>query len=189
MKSPYCFIVTPVNDRRYDNQKEIGGVNFITSVSEEDHTASNRFAIVVETPIGYKGPIKKGDTLLVHHNVFKFYNDMKGQRRSGKSFFKDDLFFVDTEQFFMWHDGDKWNAYDRHCFVESIDKTESYLYKPFLKEPLVGIMRYPSRALEMLGIQKGALVSFTPDSEYEFDVDGVKMYRIHDHQITMTHEK
>ena len=49
MKSPYCFIVTPVDDRRYDNIKEIAGIDFLTSVSEEDHTASNRFAIVVET--------------------------------------------------------------------------------------------------------------------------------------------
>ena len=73
MRSPYCFIVTPVDDRRYDNLKDIAGMKFITSVSEEDHTASNRFATVVETPINYNGPIVKGDTLLVHHNVFKFY--------------------------------------------------------------------------------------------------------------------
>ena len=53
MRSPDSFIVTPVNDRRYDNLKEISGVKFITSVSEEDHTASNRFATVIETPIGY----------------------------------------------------------------------------------------------------------------------------------------
>jgi hypothetical protein len=29
-------------------------------------------------------------------------------------------------------------------------------------------------------------VCFKPDSEYEFDVDGEKLYRIFDHQITMT---
>ena len=79
MRSPHSFIVTPVNDRRYDNLKDIGDIKFITSVSEEDHTASNRFATVIELPINYKGPIKKGDTLLVHHNVFKFYNDMQFQ--------------------------------------------------------------------------------------------------------------
>jgi hypothetical protein len=36
----------------------------------------------------------KGDTLLVHHNVFKFYNDIKGVERSGRSYFMDDLFFI-----------------------------------------------------------------------------------------------
>ena len=75
--------------------KKIGNINFIISTSKEDHKASNRYSIVVETPINYNGPVQVGDTLLVHHNVFKYYNDMKGVERSGKSFFKDDLFFID----------------------------------------------------------------------------------------------
>ena len=94
MKSPFSFIVKAYNERRYDNIKNVGGVEFITSVSKEDHTSSNRFAIVVETPVGYTGPIQPGDQLLVHHNVFKYYNDMKGVERSGKSYFKDDLFLL-----------------------------------------------------------------------------------------------
>ena len=53
-------------------------------------------------PLGYEGPIGVGDTLLVHHNVFKFYNDMKGRRQSGRSFLKDDLFLVDFDQFYMY---------------------------------------------------------------------------------------
>ena len=101
MKSPYSFIVKPYNNRRYDNIKSYGDVEFITSTSEEDHKSSNRFAIVIATPINYTGPVREGDILLVHHNVFKFYNDMYGRRKSGKSFFKDDLFFVDPDQFYL----------------------------------------------------------------------------------------
>ena len=47
MRSPYNFIVTPSQDRRYSNIKDIGDTEFITSVSEEDHESSNRFATVV----------------------------------------------------------------------------------------------------------------------------------------------
>ena len=83
MKSPFGFIVTPVNDTRYDNVKKIGGIDFITSSSKEDHTVSNRFANVVATPLNYKGEVKVGDILVVHHNEFKYYNDMKGRERSG----------------------------------------------------------------------------------------------------------
>ena len=57
MKSPFSFIVTPINNRRYDNIKKIGDVDFITSTSEEDHTVSNRYAKVVETPLGYNGAV------------------------------------------------------------------------------------------------------------------------------------
>ena len=185
MRSPFYFIAKPVNGKRYDNTKEIGGIDFIVSTSEEDHKFSNRFAEVVELPLGYKGPIKQGDTLLVHHNVFKFYNDMRGRQKSGKSFFKDDLFFIETEQFFMYKQDEKWNAYDRFCFVKPIPTTQSYIKKPFSEEPLMGIMRYPNEYLLERGIKEGDMVCFSPDSEYEFTVDDEKLYRMYDHQITI----
>ena len=119
MQSPFYFITKSINGKRYNNTKDIGGIEFITSTSEEDHKFSNRYAEVIEVPIDYEGPIRKGDTLLVHHNVFKFYNDMKGVQRSGKSFFKDDLFFVDDEQFFMYKQEEEWYAYDRYTLMNT----------------------------------------------------------------------
>jgi co-chaperonin GroES (HSP10) len=35
-----------------------------------------------------------------------------------------------------------------------------------------------------MGVKAGDKVTFKPDSEYEFSVDGEKMYRMYDHQIT-----
>lgn len=183
MQSPFDFIVT---GKRYNNTKEIGGIELIVNTSEEDHKFSNRYAEVVEVPRGYDGPIKKGDTLLVHHNVFKFYNDIKGKRKSGRSFFKDDIFFVEPDQFFMYKRDGKWHTYSRYCFVKPIPATESYIKKPFTNEPLMGVMVYPNEYLEAQGVRAGDTVCFKPDSEYEFDVDGEKLYRIFDHQITMT---
>ena len=185
MKSPFYFIAKPIKGKRYDNTKEIGGIELITSTSEEDHKFSNRFAEVVETPLGYKGPITIGDTLLVHHNVFKFYNDMKGRQKSSKSFFRDDIFFVDTEQFYMYKHNDTWMAYDRYCFVRPIPAIETYIKKPLTEEPLMGQMVYPNDYLISQGVKAGDYVCFKPDSEYEFTVDGEKMYRMFDHQITI----
>ena len=58
MKSPFSFIVQPLNNKRYNNTKHIGGKEIITSTSEENHLASNRYGVVVSTPINYKGEIK-----------------------------------------------------------------------------------------------------------------------------------
>lgn len=185
MRSPFCFIAKPLNGKRYDNTKNIAGIEVIVSTSEEDHKFSNRFAQVVELPIDYKGPIQEGDTLLVHHNVFKFYNDIKGKQKSGKSFFKDDLFFIEPDQFFMYKKGKSWIAYDRYCFIKPIKAIESYIMKPFSKEPLMGQMIYPNDYLSSQGIKAGDMVCFKPDSEYEFTVDDQKLYRMFDHQITM----
>ena len=185
MRSPFYFIVKPMNGKRYDNTKDIGGIDLIVSTSEEDHKFSNRYAEVIELPLGYKGPIQQGDTLLVHHNAFKFYNDMKGRQKSGKSFFKDDLFFIETEQFYLYKNKGKWKTYDRYCFVKPVPTTESYIKKPFSNEPLMGIMKYPNEYLLSRGIRSGDMVCFTPDSEYEFIVDEETLYRIYDHQITI----
>ena len=185
MKSPFYFIAKPVNGKRYDNTKDIGGIDFIVSTSEEDHKFSNRYAEVVEIPLGYTGHISKGDILLVHHNVFKFYNDIKGRQKSGKSFFKEDLFFIEMDQFFMYKKADVWYAYDKYCFVKPIPTVDSYISKPFSEEPLMGIMKYTNEYLSTNGINAGDSVCFVPDSEYEFNVDGEKLYRMYDHQITM----
>ena len=185
MKSPFYFIVKPLKGRRYDNTKEIAGLELVVSTSEEDHKFSNRYAKVVELPIGYTGGINVGDTLLVHHNVFKFYNDMKGRQKSGRSFFKDDLFFVDDEQFFMYKNDEGWNAHSKFCFVEPIKREESVIFKNTIEEPLIGTMKYPNDYLISKGVNVGDRVVFTPDSEYEFTVDDEKLYRVYDHQITV----
>lgn len=177
MKSPTDFIVRPYNNRRYDNIKNIGGMDFVTSVSQEDHKASNRFATVVETPINYDGPIGVGDTLLVHHNVFKFFYDMKGRQKSGRSFFKDDLFFIDHEQFFLYKKDNEWKAHGKYCFIKPVDAKESFIFKSG-EEPLVGIIKYINQDLEGKGLKEGDTISFEPDSEYAFQVDGEKLYRM-----------
>jgi hypothetical protein len=185
MRSPFYFIVKPVKGKRYDNTKKIGGIDFITSTSEENHLASNRKAVVISTPLGYRGDIEPGDILLVHHNVFKFYNDMKGRQKSGKSFFKDDMFFVDNMQFYMYNKNNQWHCHDKYCFVKPIPVTKSYIHKPFAEEPLMGKIRYINKYLSSKGLVEGDLVTFQPDTEYEFNVEGEKLYRMFDHHITM----
>ena len=185
MRSPFYFVVRPLNGKRYDNTREMSGVEVVVSTSEEDHKFSNRFAEVLELPVKYDGPIEKGDILLVHHNAFKFYNDMRGRQRSGRSFFRDDVFLIDSEQFFLYKKGSTWNAYDKYCFVKPIPAVDSYIKKPFSEEPLMGIMKYPNDYLLSRGVKSGDHVCFSPDSEYEFEVDGEKLYRMYDHQITV----
>ena len=185
MRSPYNFIVKPLNGRRYDNIKEIEDTEFITSVSQEDHEASNRFAEVIALPINYKGPVKEGDTLLVHHNVFKFYYDMQGRQKSGRSHLKDDLFLVDYEQFFLYKNNNTWVAHSKYCFIKPAPLEDSYILKGGNEEPLFGTIKYINQELLDLGVNVGDKISFIPDSEYPFTVDNEKLYRMFTNNITM----
>ena len=49
----------------------------------------------------------------------------------------------------------------------------------------MGKIKYVNKTLKDLGVKKNDLVGFKPDSEYEFRVDGKKLYRMYDHQITI----
>ena len=186
MKSPFAFIVKPVKGKRYDNTKNIGGIEFIVSTSQEEARFANRKAEVIELPLGYKGPIQVGDFLLVHHNVFKYYNDMQGMQRSGKSYFKDDLFFVEPEQFYMYHNGTQWNAVDRYCFVKPSSKEKSVIFNNDTYQPLTGTIEVTNDVLTELGVKKGDKVCFKPESEYEFKIDDQTLYRMKSKNITMT---
>ena len=110
---------------------------------------------------------------------------MQGKIQSGKSYFKDDLFFIDEEQYFAYHNGEKWNSVNRYCFVKPIPVEDSYIYKPLSEEPLIGMIKYPNKYLVQQGVNEGCKVTFKPESEYEFNIDGEKLYRMFDHQITM----
>lgn len=167
MKLISQFKVRPKNNRRYDNIKKIGDVNFITSVSEEDHKASNRIAVVIETPHMYSGPIKPGYELIVHHNVFKFYNDMKGNRRSGKSFLFENDFILDDEQWFAFREGEgsEFTAKKGIVFVEPI--------KESFREGSVIIHDNTNDKISV-----GTIVNFTPESEYEFRINNFLMYKM-----------
>lgn len=185
MKSPFCFIVTPYNNRRYDNIIYYGKKKFFISTSEEDHTVSTRFATVIETPINYQGNIKPGDTLVVHHNVFKYYNDIYGRQKSGRSWLIDDLFLVDEFQFYLYNQDGKWYSHDKYCFVKPIPMQKKYLDVAETEEPLWGILKYGNDQLKKLGINEGDKVSFQPNSEYEFTIDDEKLYRMYTNNITI----
>jgi len=185
MKALYSFIVKPYNNRRYDNVKSIAGIDFVTSVSEEDHMFSNRYAEVVSLPLHYKGEIEVGDTLLVHHNVFKFYNDMYGNRKSGKSYFKDNLFFVDDDQYFLYKTKGKWKAPGKYCFIKPVEKKDSFVDKHSKYEPLTGIIKYINNELLNLGMKEGDEIIFEPESEYQFEVEKETLYRMFTKNITI----
>jgi hypothetical protein len=85
----------------------------------------------------------------------------------------------------LYKKGSTWNAYDRYCFVKPLPAIDSYIKKPFSNEPLMATMKYPNDYLISKGIKEGDVVCFTPDTEYEFVVDGETLYRMYDTQITI----
>ena len=93
MKSLYQFIVKP-NGERYNNTKKIGDTSLLLNTSIESFRHINKEAIVVSTPAAFNTGINVGDTILIHHNIFRRYYDIKGKEKNGSTYFKDDMYFV-----------------------------------------------------------------------------------------------
>tara|TARA_R100000734_G_C3297699_1_gene88712 strand:- start:337 stop:930 length:594 start_codon:yes stop_codon:yes gene_type:complete len=181
MKSLYSFIIKPIN-KRYDNTKKINDKTLIVNTSIEDHKFVSKKALVVSVPAAYSSKIKIGDIVYVHHNIFRRYYDLKGKEKNSSTYFKDDLYFAYPEQIYMYND----KCHLNYCFVKPI------LNKDYLRnrkeQPNVGILKYSNSFLEAIKIKPGALVTFTPNSEFEFIINNERLYCMKSNDIALTHE-
>ncbi len=181
MKSLYSFIVKPLNER-YDNIKKVDDKTLIINTGIENHRFVSKKAAVVSTPAAYTSKIKVGDELYVHHNIFRRWYDQKGNERNSSTFFKDDLYFVSPEQIYMYN----LKPHLDYCFVKPLKNQN--LLENRKEQPNVGIMKYSNSSLEAVGITPGTLITFTPNSEFEFIVEGERLYCMKSNDIALTHE-
>ena len=78
MNSVYEFIIKPVGNR-YSNELTIGDKKLIVNSSISNHKFVNREAEIVALPLAFKTKLKVGDKVIVHHNLFRRYYNMKGK--------------------------------------------------------------------------------------------------------------
>jgi len=180
MKSVYNFVVKP-KGQRYNNTKKFKGGELILNTDIFQHQYVNREAIVISTPIIGDTDIKPGDTVIVHHNVFRRWNDVKGIERNSKSYFNEDTYLINHDQIFLYKQKNKWIAPKGYCFVIPLKATNQFNTES--EKPLQGIVKYSDGTVEV-----NDLVGFRPSSEYEFVVDGERLYRVLSNFITIKYE-
>ena len=186
MKGVLNFIIKPLNDSRYNNEVKVGDKKLIVNTDNFEHKFVNREAKVLAIPTVGDTDIQVGDTVIVHHNVFRIWKDIRGKEKNSKSYYKDDMYFVYEDQIFLYKHKDAWKANKGFCFVKPIKSND--IFSKDKEKPLVGIMKYPDECLIKAGIETGDLVGFKPNTEYEFIIDNQKLYRIYSHSITVKHE-
>jgi len=180
VKSVHDFVVEPKGGR-YNNVKEVDGVNLILNTEIYNHQFVNREATVVSTPIVGYANIMQGDTILVHHNVFRRWNDQHGNERNSRSFFNESTYLVAPDQIFLYKRDSSWVCPKGYCFVAPLKATDKFNVES--EKPLQGIIKYSDGTVEV-----NDLVGFRPSSEYEFVVDGERLYRVKSNFITIKYE-
>ena len=180
MKSVYNFVVAPKGDR-YNNKKKVDDGEIILNTEIYNHQYVNREAIVISKPIVGDTDIKAGDTVIVHHNVFRRWHNVKGIEENSRSYFNESTYMISSDQIFLYKRNDKWKVPKGYCFIKPL-KAKNPLNVD-LERPLVGIVKYSDGTAKV-----GDLVGFRPSSEYEFIIDGERLYRVLSNFITIKYE-
>ena len=184
MNSVYEFIIKPVGNR-YSNELTVGDKKLIVNSSISNHKFVNREAEIVALPLAFKTKLKVGDRVIVHHNLFRRYYNMKGKSVNSTKYFKDDLYFASLNQIYMKKTKDSWETLNEYCFIKPIvNKSSSSLKK--LKQ-CVGIVKYGNSTLEALKIHKEDLVVFKKNREFEFLIDNEVFYCMKSNDILLKH--
>ena len=185
MKSLFDFIVEPYG-QRYNNEIKVGDKSLIINTKVESYKSVNNIAKVIAVPLAYKTQIQPGDLIMIHHNVFRRFYDIKGNEKNSKSYFKDNLYFVQLDQVYLYKRKDKWKAFSNRCFIAPLkDEIE---INNWTEQKLIGVLKYGNSALEVLGINEGDLVGYTPYGEYDFIVDGKRLYCMKSNDIVIKYE-
>ena len=185
MKSLYDFIIKPLGDR-YENEIKIGDKTLVLNTKIESFKSVNNLAVVVETPKAFKTNIQKGDIVLIHHNVFRVFYDMKGVKKNSRSYFKDDLYFCAVDQIYLYKNTEDWKSFGDRCFVMPL-KNEDILTND-KEQKLIGILKYGNNSLKALNINPGDVVGFTPNSEWDFIVDEQRVFCMKSNDIVIKYE-
>ncbi len=180
MKTPFNFIIEP-KGTRYNNTAKVEDKDLILNSEIQNHEFVNREAIIKAVPTAFDTKIKVGDTVIVHHNVFRRWYNAKGEEKNSKAFIDETTYVVSLDQVFLYKSKDKWRAVDGFCFVKPIKQKDKLNQE--IEQSCVGIVKYTDG---VNGI--GELVGFTPFSTYEFIIEGQKLYRVYNKFITIKYE-
>ena len=180
MRSVYNYVVKPKGGR-YNNSKKVGDKDLILNTEIFNHQYINRQATIISTPIISNTDIEVGDDVIVHHNVFRRWHNQHGQEKNSRSYFKEDTYIISQDQIFLYKTFWQWKTIPGFCWVKPIKNFNKLDVDQ--EQPLMGIIEYADK-----GFNKDDLVGFRPNSEYEFVINGQKLYRVLSKFITIKYE-
>lgn len=177
MKGTFYFLIKPKSER-YNNIKKIGDKELIVNSEVHNHQFISREAVVVGLPMQFKTPIEVGDEVVVHHNVFRRWHDARGKERNSGSYISENLYKINVDQIFAYKQKNEWKALPGYCFIKPIQKDDGS------EADQIGIVKYSDGFFK-----QGELVGYNPVGEYEFVVEGERLYRVLNKFIEIKYER
>ena len=105
---------------------------------------------------------------------------MKGKERNSRSYWKEDKYIISEDQIYLYKK-ENWIAMPGFSFIQPIKSNDKLTSET--EQPLMGIIKYSDGTFK-----KSDLVGFTPNSKYEFIIEGKRLYRVLNKFITIKYE-
>ena len=180
MQSLCNFVVEPIG-KRYNNTAKVGDKELILNTEVYNHLHTNRLAKIISVPKIGNTEIQVNDIVIVHFNVFRRWHDIKGKERNSRSYYKENKYFVNHDQIFLYKRNKDWTCPKGYCFVQPIKDSDKL--NSNIERPLIGVVKYSDGSVDI-----DDLVGFRPNSECEFVIENTRLYRVFSHFITIKYE-
>ena len=180
MRPIYDFVIQPVGNR-YNNTVSVGDKELILNTEIYNHQYVNRKAVIKKIPLYNPLELKLGDKVIVHHNIFRRWHNVKGIEKNSGLYLNEDEYLLGQDLLYMYDKGFGWQAAPGYSFVKPIKSKSKYSIEA--ERPLVGIVKYSDGTF--LPTQ---LIGFSPNDEFEFVIDGERLYRVMNKYINIEYE-
>jgi len=181
MHSIFNYLVEPKGSRS-TGKIDIGGRELLVNTEMQNHEFVNRVGTILSLPIVNKHEeLQEGDDIIIHHNIFRRFRDIRGVEKNSKNYLSEDVYLVQPDQVYAYKRNNKWKALKGFTFVMPIKETKMFSLDS--EKPLIGIIKYSNGEFK-----EGQIIGFRPNSEYEFIIDGQRLYRVPTNSITIKYE-
>jgi len=180
MRAIYDFIIKPYSERS-NGKTKVGDSELILNTELQNHNYTSRHAIVLEKPVAIQTEVEKFDEVIVHHNVFRRFRDIKGVEKNSRSYLDENTFLASTDQVYAYKRNNTWRSTKGFSFIKPILDQDDWSENVEVKGK--GVVKYSDGFLE-----KGQFVYFKPGTEYEFFIEEERLYRVPNNLILIKYE-
>ena len=119
-----------------------------------NHQFVNRKAKVIATPLLFSSPINVGDEVIIHHNVFRRWNNMKGEEKNSRSYLRENEYFITIDQIYLYKKED-WLVIPGYSYIKPLLSNDNTTFG--LEKELVGMIKYSDSTFD-----KNEIIGYRP---------------------------
>jgi hypothetical protein len=175
IKDAIIYVPEAYSEKKKIGDKEIFLTNQFCAIAN-----TVRYGEVIEPPVMLNNKLKKGDIVYFHHNIIRRSYTPNGKQING-------MFEIDSSQglyrcpltsIYAYERDGELKAVDPFCYVKPIKRIERKVLRNEEEEAQRGIIKYSNDSLRAQGVKEGDEIIFDNDAEYEFRINGEKLYRM-----------